>query len=110
MTNRYLISAIFTALFLMIGQTLSLAAECAACDRDLNSCRSPLHARYVSCMNGNKGSCGTKCSNDCKNDQKCISTCVQSCEGAGNTCQGTFKTASTQCMNTYQACKKNCTR
>ena len=112
MTYRPLVTAFLTGLFLFIGQSLALAAECATCDRDLATCRTPLQARYVSCMNNDKESCGSKCSNDCKDNkegQKCTLSCVKNCQGSSSSCQGTFKTASTQCTNTYQACKKGCT-
>src|SRR5262245_13365225 len=112
MTYRHIASAVLTGLFLLIGQSLVLAAECAACDRSYADCRSPLQARYVSCMNSNNTVCGAKCSDDCKGNkeiQKCTVACVKSCQGGGSSCQGTFKTASAQCTNTYQSCRKGCT-
>ena len=111
MNHRQIKSALLTALFLFIGQCVALAAECASCDRDLAGCRSPLQARYVTCMNGDKASCGTKCSTDCKNDkeaQKCTLSCVKNCQG-GTSCQGTFTSANAQCMNNYRTCKNGCT-
>lgn len=111
MTYRLMKSALLTALFLFIGQSFALAAECATCDRSYADCRTPIQARYVSCMNSNKASCGTKCSNDCKNDkeaQKCTLSCVKNCQG-GSSCQGTFSSANQQCVSTYRTCKNGCT-
>lgn len=112
MTHRHIGSAVIIALFLLFGQGLAVAAECAACDRTYADCRTPLQARYVSCMNSNNAVCGTKCADDCKNNneiQKCTYSCIKSCQSGGTSCQGTLKTASTQCVNAYQTCKKGCT-
>ena len=112
MIYRHVGSALLTTLFLLIGQSLALAAECAVCDRNFADCRSPLQARYVSCMNASSTTCGSKCSEDCKNNkevQKCTFSCIKTCQGGSSSCQGTLRTASTQCTNAYQSCKKGCT-
>lgn len=109
MTYRHIGSALLTTLFLLVGQCLALAVECAQCDRSYADCRTPNQARYVSCMNNNKTSCGAKCAADCKSDQKCTYSCVKTCQSGSSSCQGAFTTASAQCTNTYQSCKKGCT-
>ncbi len=111
MTNRRLWPALCAALFLLLGQGMALAAECATCDRNYAACRSPIQARYVICMNADNSRCGSKCTNDCRNDkeiQKCTVACVKNCQG-GSSCQETFTSANAQCLNTYRACKKDCT-
>ena len=102
-------STFVTILFLLAGQGLANAADCASCDRSLADCRSPLRAKYVSCMNGSGQSCGSKCGTDCKGDQKCTYSCVKTCQAGSSSCQGTFTSASAQCMNAYTSCKKGCT-
>ena len=111
MTNRRLISSLCAALFLLLGHGAALAVECATCDRNYVNCRSPIQARYVTCANADNSRCGSKCTNDCKDNkeiQKCTIACVKSCQG-GSSCQGTFTSANAQCLNTYRACKKDCT-
>ena len=109
MKNRRLV--LLTTFFLLIGPGLAHAVECATCDKNLSECRSPAHARYVTCMKGDNAKCGPKCANDCRNDkeiQKCTQSCVKSCQG-GTTCQAAYTTASTQCTASYRNCKKDCT-
>jgi hypothetical protein len=109
MTYRVIRSMLAAILFLLAGQSLALAADCASCDRGFANCRSPIQAKYVSCMNGSGASCGSKCASDCKNDQKCTYACVKTCQGGSSSCQGSFTSASAQCMNTYKSCKNGCT-
>ena len=109
MMYRSIGSALLIVLFLLAGQGLTNAADCASCDRSLTSCRTPLHDKYVSCMNSGGQSCGSKCAADCKGDQKCTYSCVKTCQGGSSSCQATFTSASAQCMNAYTSCKKGCT-
>ena len=109
MTYRSFGSMLFTIVFLLAGLNLAHAVDCASCDRSLSDCRSPLQAKYVSCMNSGSQSCGSKCGTDCKGDQKCTYSCVKTCQGGSSSCQGTFTSASAQCMNAYSSCKKGCT-
>jgi len=108
MMYRSIGSVLITILFLCAGLSLARAADCVSCDRSLTDCRSPLQAKYVSCMNSGSQSCGSKCGTDCKGDQKCTRDCVKTCQG-GSSCQGSFTSASAQCMNAYSSCKKGCT-
>ncbi len=109
MMYRSIGSALLIVLFLLAGEGLAIAADCASCDRSLADCRSPLRDKYVSCMNSGGQSCGSKCGADCKGDQKCTYSCVKTCQGGSSSCQATFASASAQCMNAYTSCKKGCT-
>ena len=111
MTNRQFTFSLFSAAFLLMGQSMALAVECATCERNLANCRMPAQAKFVTCMNGAKTECSNKCATDCKgqkDSQRCTINCVRSCQGAGS-CQATFASVTTLCGNTYQACKKDCT-
>jgi hypothetical protein len=109
MTYRNLGTAFLVIAFLAASRVFAFAADCASCDRTLADCRSPLQAKYVSCMNSGSQSCGSKCGADCKGDQKCTYSCVKTCQGGSSSCQGTYSSASAQCMNAYNSCKKGCT-
>jgi len=111
MTNRKFAIALWSAAFLLAGQSLALGIECATCERNLADCRLPAQSKFVTCMNGAKSECSGRCANDCKgkkDSQRCTINCVRSCQGAGS-CQTIFASVATLCGNTYQACKKDCT-
>ena len=111
MTSRQILYAVWSAAFLLIGQSAASALDCAACERNLSDCRMPAQQKFVGCMNGQKTECAGKCSNSCKdqkNSQGCIIECVRSCQGGG-ACQATFASVNKSCGTTYQTCKKDCT-
>lgn len=111
MTYRQIVFALCSLAFLLMGQGLAVAVECATCDKNLTTCRSAPHTQYVSCMKGGNSQCSAKCAGDCKNDaslQKCTLNCVKGCQG-GSTCQATYEAANAQCTSSYRSCKKDCT-